>query len=471
MFRMSNEMRELRAQIQTALNDLDAAIAEQDAERAQNCRDEVERLRGLYDAAEASFAARRGMEIDPDDEGNPDDSGKPGVYDAMVFYKALSNQSLTDKEKDMIAKSRKVYRNRFSEGSQENGGLTVPDDLSTEIFSAIQSSESVRNLVHVENVQSASGTRIFRNGEQIKLYNTAEYEEMKEMTNRQYKPLRYNQKKFAGLMTVSSELLEDSFVNFKDEFVEWMSEAARNTENAQVFYGAGGENHCEGMLSTAGAYRELTVDGALTVDFLRAAYLLVKSGYRVNAKWIMNSDAFVAISNIKYEDGRSCLQPDPRTADGYTLFGYPVEIFDTIQTDTETNKTVIAFGDFSRAYRIFARRDFGVAFTDVGAGAFETDSVKAKGTERFDGRVFDREAIVVIRDVPTTAVEVTGGTDELSGEMTEATLKNLNKTQLVELAGDLGIEGVDKSQTKDAIVTAILAGGVDEVEAAADDEV
>lgn len=38
----------------------------------------------------------------------------------------------------------------------------------------------------------------------------------------------------------------------------------------------------------------------------------------------------------------------------------------------------------------------------------------------------------------------------------EATLKNLTKKQLVELAGDLGVEGVTTEQTKDAIVSAIL---------------
>ena len=460
MFRMSNEMRELRAQIQTALNDLDAAIAEQDTDRVQSCRTEVERLHGLYDAAEAAFQARRGMEIDPDDESNPDDGAKPGIYDAMLFYKAISGQALNDAEKGLIAKAKSVYKNRFSEGSSKDGGLTVPDDLSKEIFSAIASTESVRNLVHIENVVSATGTRIFRNGQPIKLYNTAEREEMKELSNRTYEPVRYSQKKFAGMMEVSNELLEDSFVNFKDEFVEWMSEAARNTENAQIFYGAGGENHCQGMLSSANAYREFIVPEKLTIDFLRKVYLSVKQGYRTNGKWIMNSDAFAEISNIKYEDGRSCIQPNPKEKDSYVLFGFAVEIYDTIET--EEGKTVLAFGDFKRAYRMFPRREFGVAFTDVGAGAFETDSVKARGTERFDGKVMDREAIVIVRDVPVVVAEAEDIDKELTGEMTEATLKNLTKNQLKDLAVSLGIEGVDTTQTKDEMVAAILAGAADD---------
>ncbi len=463
MFRMSNEMRELRAQIQTALNDLDAAIAEEDTERVQQCRNEVDRLRSLYDAAEVSFNARRGMEIDPQDDGDGNGE-KAVVYDALLFYKAISGQALSDAERAVVDKARMVYKNQYSEGSKRDGGLTVPDDLSTEIFTAIESTESVRNLVAVEKVENATGTRNFRNGEEIKLYNTAENEEMKEMSNRQYEALKYMQKKFAGMLTVSSELMEDSFVNFKDEIVSYMSEAARNTENAQIFYGAGGEKHCEGMLSTANAYRELIAPEKLTIDFLRKAKMMVKQGYRRNGKWIMNSDAFVEVGNIKYEDGRSCLQPDPRQKDSYILLGYPVEVYDTIETDD--GKTVIAFGDFNRAYRMFVRREFGISMTDVGAGAFETDSVKAKGTERFDGKVFDREAIVIIRDVPATPVEFADIDQNLTGEMSEATLKNLTKKQLAELAESLEIEGVTTEQTKDDMVATILAA-VDEADAEA----
>lgn len=451
--RMSTRMREIRAQIQTANEALRAAIDAQDVEAAETQRLNIENLDRLYVAAEAEFRASRNLETDPDDEGNGDGETAP-KYTAQLFYNAVCRRDLSEAESAVIAESRREYSNRFSEGSASDGGLTVPDDLSTEIFEAVRSTESVRNLVHVENVTSAHGTRLFRDGEPIKLYNTAEYEELKEMSNRQYKAVKYNQKKFAGLMTVSNELLEDSFVNFTSEFTDWMADAARNTENAQIFYGAGGENHCEGLLSTAGAYKEVTCT-TLNLDLLRKVYLTIKSGYRANAKWIMNSLAFAEVSNIKYTDGKSCIQPDPRTPDSYQLLGYPIEIYDTIET--ENNKTVIAFGDFDKGYRMFCRRQLGVSFTDIGAGAFESDSIKAKGTERFDGKIFDRSAIIIVRDVPVTPLTSTGGDTELTGEVTEATLKNLTKAQLLEFAAEQKITTVNDTQTKDNIVKGILA--------------
>lgn len=450
--RMSKKMRELSAQIQDKLKQIEAAVESKDKDAAVTAKNELDELQSLYAAEKAAFEARKDFETDPDDG----DGETKATYNAEVFFKAVAHKEMTDAEKKVVDAARKDYSNRFSEGSQKDGGLTVPDDVSAEIENAIRSTESVRNLVRVDNATSATGSRNISDGDATKLYNTAEYEEIKEMKSKEYRAIEYKQKKFAGLMPISSELLEDSAIDFKSEVIDWMSEASRNTENAQIFYGAGGEKHCQGLLSTAGAYRE--VDGAtLSIDLLRKVYLSLVAGYRPNAKWIMNSLAFAAVSELKYEDGRSCVQPDPRTEDGYKLFGFPIEIYDTIETDEDDNTTEIAFGDFTKAYRMFARRQFGMSFTDTGAGAFETDSVMGKGTERFDGKIFDRKAAIIIRNVPVTPLEMSGSDTELTGELNEATLKNLTKKQLVELAGDLGVEGVTTEQTKDAIVESILS--------------
>ena len=448
--RMSKKMREIKAQISELLPKLQNAIDEMDAEKATELRGKLEDLNSLYAAAEAEFAASQDGGVEPDGA-----DGKKGVYDALTFYKAICHGELNASERELVENAKRIYKDKFSEGSKPDGGLTVPDDLSKEIFESIRDNESVRTIVSVENVNSATGTRIWRGGDSMKLYNTAEYEEIKELNNPNYSLVKYDQKKFAGIMPVSSELLEDSFINFRDEIVTWMSECARNTENAQILYGVGGEKHCEGMLSTAGAYMEVSAPAELTIDFLRGVYSKLKSGYRANAIWLMNTDMFNAILELKDGNNRSYLHENPKNEAEYILFNRPVVILDAIETDEE-NKTILAFGDFKRAYRMFPRREFGISFTDIAAGAWETDSVKAKGTARFDGRVMDRQAAIIIRDMPVSPLEVNGGADELTGEMTEATLKNLTKAQLLDIAADLGVEGVTTDSLKNDIVTAIL---------------
>lgn len=455
--RMSNEMRELRNKLGAALDDIDKAVASGDVEAAESAKAEADKYRNLLTIAENAFEARKGIEADPDDGKNPEGNADGETeYNAKLFYKAISGQKLTDSEKEVINSAITEYRDKYSEGSKKDGGYTVPDDLSQTIFESIKSKESVRNLVSVENVTSATGTRIWRKGDANKLYNTEEYAEIKEMNNAEYEPKTYKQHKFAGLMTVSSELLEDSFTSFEAEIRNWLSDAARITENHEVLYGVGGEKHCQGLISTAGAYTEVSAPQTLTIDFFRAVYLSLPSGYRANAKWVMNSLAFAKIAEVKDGDGRSVLQPDPRQKDSYVLLGFPVQVMDIILTDEE-NKTVVMFGDFNSAYRMFSRRNFGISFTDIGAGAFETDSVKAKGVERFDGRIFDSAALIMIRGFAVSPLTITAASENLADDISEATLKNLTKTQLLELCTELEVTGVTAESTKTAIVSAILA--------------
>ena len=449
--RMSNEMREIRNQLNTALDVLEEAVASQDVEKAQNMRNEVEKLKNLYAIAEKTFNDRQAMKIDDDGE-----KGEKGTsYNSQLFYKAVSGGNLSDDEINAMVKAKNDYKNTYTEGNKKDGGYTVPDELSEEIFSSIKSEESVRNLVGVENVNSITGTRIFRKGTANKLYNTAEASEIKAMNQAEYAPTTYKQHKFAGIMSISNELLEDSFVNFINEITSWLAEAARATENAEILYGAGGENHAQGLISTSGAYQEITAPETLTIDFFRAVTLSIKSGYRANSSWTMNSLAFDKISALKDQNGRSFIQPDPRTPDAYMLLGYPINVYDIILTD-EDNNTVILFGDAKKAYRMFTRKDLGIEFTNIGAGAFESDTLKAKGIERFDGKVFDRDALAIIRNFVVTPLSITSVNNTLGDDITEASLKNLTKAQLMELVEEFEVTGITESSTKNQIVAAIL---------------
>ena len=462
--RMSNQMRDLRDKITIKRSELNEAISNNDVEKAKSAKLELENLDNLYNMAETAFENERKFRADPDDGENNNtrikqmDNKSKLNYDANLFYKAITNKgNLSESEKSIISEARKKYNNSFSEGKKENGGYTVPDDLSKEIFESIKSQDSIRDLVDVEHVKSATGTRIVKSGTPNRLYNTEEYEELKELNNPVFSVVKYNQKKFAGLMPLSSELFEDSFINFQSEIVNWLSDSARVTENHQLLYGAGGDNHCQGILTTPGAYKEITAPSDITIEFLRKVKFSLKKGYRSTAKWIMNTDSLLAISEIKDGNGRSYMQPDPIKAEQYVLLGSPVYIFDDIETDE--GKTVILYGDLKKAYRMFDRQNFGIAFTDVGAGAFETDSYKARGIERFDGKIMDNNALVIIRECTVETLTVKEPTAEFGAEnkITEESLSYQNKNNLIALAEDLGVAGITTAMTKQAIITAIMS--------------
>lgn len=457
--RMSAKMREIRAQINEKVTQARELLDKKDLEGARALQTEINDLRVSYDVEEAAFMLEQEQKGNPAC-GEPEDEGEK-EYNSKLFYKALTGETLTETEKSLVSRARTSYKNKLAEGSKEDGGITVPDDLSKQIIKRIEDEETVRSLVSVENVNTLTGTRITRTGTPNKLYNTAERGAIQEMNNPKYGTITYKQHKFAGKMDVSNELLADSFVNFVEEITEWLSDASRETENEEILYGKGGENACEGLLSTAGKFKTYAVPAAgLNIDFLRSIKFSLKKGYRTKAHWLMNTDAFVEISKLKDNNGRSYLQPDPRQPETYVLLGHHVEVKDFVRT--EEGKTKICFGNYKRAYRMFARKNFGIRFTDIGSNAFDTDTVVARGIERFDGRIMDTEAMVIIKDVAVTAITPIVPDSERSSETettyTEAELKSMTKEQLLAICAERGITSVDNSSLKDDIVAAILAG-------------
>ncbi|WP_439329778.1 phage major capsid protein, partial [Bacillus licheniformis] len=174
-----------------------------------------------------------------------------------AWFKVLTGRShdLGEEERSMMQRVLKENR-ALSSGSDKDGGYTVPDDISTEILKSIQELNSVRNLVRVVPKTAPSGSYTVRKGVAGKLYNTAEKEQIQELKNMEFDQIWYNVKKFAGFMPAPNELLNDSFVNFVKEIVDWLSESAVVTENEEIFYGKGGETNVEGII-TSGKYKTL----------------------------------------------------------------------------------------------------------------------------------------------------------------------------------------------------------------------
>ena len=330
-------------------------------------------------------------------------------YNGEIFYKALTS-NLSPEEKTVVSTAMRQYKALLTGKKPEDGGYVVPEDIAQEIIRAIVEEESVRNLVMVEPVTTQSGGRIVRKGKPYRLFNTEERTEIEMMNNPQFDVIDYDIHKYAGLMDVPSELLADAFISFVAEIRMWLSDAARETENLKVFYGAGGKDPVGLLYKDVGDsyYKELAAPDVMDIRTLRNMKNAITKGYRRHAKWVMNTAAFELISNIEDKNGRGILAVDPRKEDAFILFSRPVEIYDTIETD-DNGKTDIMFGNFKRGYRMFDRRAISIKVTNIGAGAFEADTTVARGVSRFDGQRMDSHAIVIMRDVDTLAMPPESG--------------------------------------------------------------
>ncbi|MBA1162550.1 phage major capsid protein [Bacillus licheniformis] len=413
---MSKKEIELRQQFTEKKNAADQKLQEGNTEEARTLLDEAKTLRNQIELmaegrslAVPDLQSNKKVTPDLDDEESRsfNTNSKPEERDILTatkeyreaWFKVLTGRShdLGEEERSMMQRVLKENR-ALSSGSDKDGGYTVPDDISTEILKSIQELNSVRNLVRVVPKTAPSGSYTVRKGVAGKLYNTAEKEQIQELKNMEFDQIWYNVKKFAGFMPAPNELLNDSFVNFVKEIVDWLSESAVVTENEEIFYGKGGETNVEGII-TSGKYKTLKAPSVITIKFLRKVKNQIKRGYRKNAKWVMNTEAFETLANIEDKNGRGILAQDPRDEDNFLLFGRPVEVYDEIITDDKTQKTHILFGDFKRGYFMFDRQKFEIKSTDVGGDAFLTDQTYFRGIERFDGKVVDPEAAVIVTDL------------------------------------------------------------------------
>lgn len=133
-------------------------------------------------------------------------------------------------------------------------------------------------------------------------------------------------------------------------------------------------------------------DGAIgaTPDILVDTVYALRSMYRRNARWIMNSNTAGAIRKMKDADGRFLWTESLSEGQPPMLLGYPVEM-DEYMPDMGTDSVSVMFGDFAQAYCIVRRPGLRMlrdpytakpnvqfyAYTRVGGALQNSDAVKA----------------------------------------------------------------------------------------------
>lgn len=118
----------------------------------------------------------------------------------------------------------------------------------------------------------------------------------------------------------------------------------------------------------------------------------LKSGYRQNARWMMNSSTLAAVR--KWKDGQSnyLWQPSAQLGQPGSLFGYPLVTNEDCDS-VAANAFPILFGDFQRAYWIFDRigiRSLRDPYTNKPYVMFYT-------TKRVGGMLVDSQAVKVLK--------------------------------------------------------------------------
>lgn len=354
--------------------------------------------------------------------------------------KAFVNAMKAAWKKEPVAEDDRKILNAMSEGSGEDGGLTVPKDAKTQIKELRRSEDALEPLVNVERVSTNSGTRVIeRYADQTPFDNVEEAAEFPEVSTPQFDDIEYKIKKKGGILKVTRELLQDSAENIMGYLKKWISKKAKATRNFMIV--AKIKEICSGL--------ERTVSG---IDDLKDIFnLVLDPAVAINSCVLTNQYGFNWLDKLKDKDGNYILQKDPTNATKKLLFGsYPVKVVSNKTLGNIKGKAPLICGDLKEAITIFDRETLTVDITDLAAGAWERDQTSIKVRERLDIQTVDAEAIVM------GLVEVTD-TDG-SGKYSQEELDKLTKEEILSLASELGYAmATTKDNTKAEIIADFIA--------------
>lgn len=425
---MSKEMRELLNKINAKKAEIKALVADGKIEDATSAKEELKDLQKSFDIL---------ADLDDDDAQNAQQQAQQGTAQTAAGeknglakqVKAFANAIKAAWKKTDISPEDKEILNAMSEGSDEDGGLTVPKDIKTKIKELRRSEDALETLVNVEHVTTNSGSRVIeREADRTPFDNVDEAAEFPDVSTPQFENVDYKIKKKGGILKVTQELLSDTAENIMNYLKKWIAKKAKATRNFMII--AKIKEICKGL--------EVTVTG---LDSLKDIFnVMLDPAIALGAVVVTNQSGFNFLDKLKDEKGNYILQKDPTQPTKRLLFGvYPVKVLSNKTLKNIDGKAPIICGDLKEAITIFDRETLTIDISNLAAGMWERDQTGIKVRERLDIQTVDADAVVMgLATVSTTGTDLNGDgvPDDINGDgkYNEKELNKLTKAEILELA-------------------------------------
>ncbi|MCA1971250.1 MAG: phage major capsid protein [Caenispirillum sp.] len=258
----------------------------------------------------------------------------------------------------------------------ESGGYLAPAELVAQIDKDVVQFSPVRSVATVRTT-GAPEVNTLRRTQGASAWWVGEEEDRTE-TEVKWGAQNYPVHEIGTFVDVSLQLLEDATLDVASELSMEFAEAFGSLESA-AFVNGNGVKKPMGFMADAdivstnsGHATQVTADGLIDL------YHGVKTPYRGNAVWGMNSTTLGACRKLKDTSGQYLLLTTPiNGAPLTTLLGRPVIEMPDLP-DIGAGAFPIIFGDFGQGYRIFDRLALSVVRDDL--------TQRTKGRVRFHAR-------------------------------------------------------------------------------------
>lgn len=324
-----------------------------------------------------------------------EDEGLQNMQNNINNHKATPASTTKDSTKEFANAARRLFKvdNIMKEGTKEDGGYTVPEDIQTKINTYRESKTSLRDLVDVEPVTTKSGQRTFKKrSQQTGFAKVGEGGKIGAKTTPQFERMSYDIQKYAGYFPVTNELLEDSDQNITGTLITWIGDESRVTGNNII-------------LDTIKTKEKTAISGL--DDIKKALNVTLGQAFKPTSKIVTNDDGLQYLDTLKDNDGKYLLQPNPanpielRLCAGATIIPVVVIPNADMPSDVSTagkRKIPFIIGDLKEGVKFFDRKHLTILASNIAqAGdlnAFDEDLTLFRAIEREDCKVKDNQAFV-----------------------------------------------------------------------------
>lgn len=302
----------------------------------------------------------------------------------------LNNEELEVKDqfindfKNLVRGNYAQIQNMVSSDETEgagHAGLTIPQDIQTTIHTLVRQYDSLQEYVNVEHVSTSKGSRVYEKWSDITALAELDEEGATIGANDdpQLTTIKYLIKRYAGISTITNSLLKDTAENIIAWLSNWIAKKVVVTRNVKIL----------------SAIDTLPTKPTLAKwDDIIDLEAKVDPAIKPTSMFLTNTSGFTALKKVKNAMGDYLMERDVKSPTGYSIDGFPVkEVADRWLPNKGTARPLY-FGDLKQAVTLFDRENMSLLATNIGAGAFETDTTKIRVIDRFDVATVDGEAFV-----------------------------------------------------------------------------
>lgn len=262
-----------------------------------------------------------------------------------------------------------------------HAGLTIPEDVQTTIHTLVRQYDSLQEYVNVERVSTSKGSRVYEKWSDITALSEIDEEGAKIGDNNdpQLTTIKYLIKRYAGITTVTNSLLKDTAENIIAWLSNWIAKKVVVTRNTKII----------------AAIDTLPTKPTLAKwDDIIDLEAKVDPAIKPTSMFLTNTSGFTALKKVKNAMGDYLMERDVKSPTGYSIDGFPVKEVADRWLPNKSIARPLYFGDLKQAVTLFDRENMSLLATNIGAGAFETDTTKIRVIDRFDVVTVDSEAFV-----------------------------------------------------------------------------